>query len=82
LPDGRISVDDRFGSGESVLAEGTLTGTHSGVFRTAQGEISASGNAVNVRYASVKRFRNGSLVSEHLYFDQLEFLQQLGAMKT
>jgi hypothetical protein len=39
-----------------------------------------TGLKVSLRYASVKRFREANLVSEHLYFDQLEFLQQIGAM--
>jgi ketosteroid isomerase-like protein len=80
LPDGRITSDDQLVAGNVVVVEGTLAGTHSGPFRTPQGEISPSGNPVTLRYASVKRFRDDRLVSEHLYFDQLEFLQQLGAM--
>jgi steroid delta-isomerase-like uncharacterized protein len=79
LPDGRITPDDLFAAGDVVVAEGTLAGTHSGTFRTPNGEIPATGNAVTLRYAAVKRFRGERLVSEHLYFDQLEFLQQLGA---
>jgi ketosteroid isomerase-like protein len=79
LPDGRITSDDQLVAGNVVVVEGTLAGTHSGPFRTPQGEISPSGNPVTLRYASVKRFRDDRLVSEHLYFDQLEFLQQLGA---
>jgi steroid delta-isomerase-like uncharacterized protein len=78
LPDGKITTADQFASGDTVVAEGTLTGTHTGPFRTPQGEIPPTGNAVTLRYAAVKRFRDGQLVSEHLYFDQLEFLQQLG----
>ena len=80
LPDGKISVDAHASAGDAVFVEGTLTGTHTGAFITPQGVIPASGNAINVRYTAVKRFRDGQLVSEHLYFDQLEFLQQLGAM--
>ena len=80
LPDGKITTADQFEAGDVVVAEGTLTGTHSGTFRTPQGEIPPTGNPVTLRYASVKRFRDGRLVSEHLYFDQLEFLQQLGAI--
>lgn len=80
LPDATISPAAQLVSGDAVVAEGTLRGTHTAAFRTPQGEIPASGNAVNLRYATVKRFRDGRLVSEHLYFDQLEFLQQLGAL--
>ena len=80
LPDARITADELLAAGDVAVAEGTIAGTHSGVFRTPQGEIPPSGNPVELRYAAVKRFEDDRLVSEHLYFDQLEFLQQLGAM--
>jgi ketosteroid isomerase-like protein len=80
MPGGTFRGHAQFASGNAVVAEGTLRGTHTAAFRTPQGEIPPSGNAVNLRYATVKRFRDGRLVSEHLYFDQLEFLQQLGAL--
>ena len=80
LPDGKITSDDQVTAGNVVVVEGTLAGTHDGTFRTPQGEIPRTGNPVSLRYASVKRFKEDRLVSEHLYFDQLEFLQQLGAM--
>jgi steroid delta-isomerase-like uncharacterized protein len=80
LRDGKITSDDQLAAGDVVVAEGTLAGTHSGTFRTPQGEIPRTGNSVTLRYATVKRFKDDRLVSEHLYFDQLEFLQQLGAM--
>lgn len=80
LPDSRITRAKEYVAGDTVIAEGFLTGTHSGVFRTPQGEVPASGNAVNLRYASVKRVSGGKIVSEHLYFDQMEFMMQIGAM--
>jgi len=80
LPDAKITVDDQVAAGNVVVAEGTIAGTHGGTFRTPQGEIPRTGNRVSFRYAAVKRFKGDRLVSEHLYFDQLEFLQQLGAM--
>jgi steroid delta-isomerase-like uncharacterized protein len=80
LPDGRISADNQFAAGDTVVAEGTLSGTHTGTFRTPQGDIPASGNRVTLRYATVKQIRDGKVAAEHLYFDRLEFLQQLGAL--
>jgi steroid delta-isomerase-like uncharacterized protein len=80
LPDARIEVDQHFAAGDAVVSEGTLVATHSGTFRAPNGEIPATGNPVRLRYASIKRFRDDRLVSEHIYFDQLEFLQQLGAV--
>jgi steroid delta-isomerase-like uncharacterized protein len=80
LPDARLTIHDEVVAGDVVVHEGTLAGTHAGTFRTPQSELSPTGNRVTLRYATVKRFDDGRLVSEHLYFDQLEFLQQLGAM--
>lgn len=80
LPDGKIVADNRFAAGDTVVAEGTLRGTHSGTFHSPAGDVPPSGSTVALRFATVKRFRDDKLVSEHLYFDQLEFLQQIGAM--
>jgi steroid delta-isomerase-like uncharacterized protein len=80
LPDAKVNAEDEFVSGDAIAIEGTLTGTHSGTFRSPQGDIPPSGNRINVRYAAVKRIRDGKVASEHLYFDQLEFLEQLGAL--
>jgi steroid delta-isomerase-like uncharacterized protein len=82
LPDGKIDAENWFAAGDTVVAEGTLTGTHRGTFRYSSGQVPASGNQVNLRYASVKQIREGKLVSERLYFDQLEFFQQIGALPT
>jgi steroid delta-isomerase-like uncharacterized protein len=80
LPDATLTAHDELVADDVVVVEGMLAGTHTGTFRIPQGEIPASGNSVTLRYATVKRFRDDRLVSEHLYFDQLEFLQALGAM--
>jgi steroid delta-isomerase-like uncharacterized protein len=80
LPDGKITYQNEVAAGDTVLTEGTLSGTHTGTFRSPQGDIPASGNRVALRYASVKLMHDGKVASEHLYFDQLEFLQQIGAL--
>jgi predicted ester cyclase len=80
LPDARITHVNHVASGDAIAVEGTLTGTHTGTLRFPQGDIPATGNRIELRYASVKRIREGKVASEHLYFDQLDFLQQLGAL--
>jgi predicted ester cyclase len=80
IPDGTITSDRQIEVGDLVVAEGYLIGTHSGPFRTPQGEVPPSGNQVKLRYASIKQVEAGRITSEHLYFDQLEFMQQIGAM--
>jgi steroid delta-isomerase-like uncharacterized protein len=80
LPDCKITPANVVAAEDTVLTEGILSGTHTGPFRTPQGEIPASGNRVKLRYASVKQIRDGKVAHENLYFDQLELLQQLGAL--
>lgn len=80
LPDSQIKRTNEFVAGDTVIAEGILTGTQTGQFPTPQGEIPASGNPVNLRYASIRRVSNGKIISEHLYFDQMEFMMQIGAL--
>jgi predicted ester cyclase len=80
LPDATITWENHVESGSMIAGEGVLTGTHSGRFRTPQGEIPPSGRQVRLPYAFVRRVEQGKIVSERLYFDQMEFLQQLGAM--
>jgi predicted ester cyclase len=79
LPDATISWKTHVESGSMIAGEGVLSGTHTGPFRTLQGEIPPSGREVALPYAFIRRVEGGKLASEHLYFDQLEFLQQLGA---
>jgi predicted ester cyclase len=79
LPDATISWKTHVESGSVIAGEGVLSGTHTGPFRTPQGEIPPSGREVALPYAFIRRVEGGKLASEHLYFDQLEFLQQLGA---
>jgi predicted ester cyclase len=80
IPDGQITRTNEFVAGDTVIAEGVMTGTQTGPFRTPQGEIPPSGNPVNLRYASVRRIVDDKIVWEHLYFDQMEFMMQLGAL--
>jgi steroid delta-isomerase-like uncharacterized protein len=80
LPDATITWENHVESGSMIAGEGVITGTHSGPFRTPQGEIPPSGRQVRLPYAFVRRVERGKIASEHLYYDQMEFLQQLAAM--
>ncbi len=80
FPDAQLVWENQIQSGDMVAVEGFLTGTHTGPFRTPQGEIPPSGNQIKLRYASIKRVGEEKVVSDHVYFDQMEFLQQIGAM--
>ena len=80
IPDAKILYERQITNGTEVATEGRLVGTHTGPFATPQGDIPATGNHVEFGYATLRRIEDGKIVSEHLYFDQMEFLQQIGAL--
>jgi predicted ester cyclase len=80
FPDGRLELSRAFGEGSVAAAEGRFIGTHSGVFRTPTAEVPATGRLVDFRWMSAYEARGDELASEHLYFDQVELLTQLGLM--
>ena len=57
-------------------------GTHEGVLRTPGGEVGATGRRVDFCWAALYRAAGDELVSEHLFFDQLELVSQLGRAPT
>jgi ketosteroid isomerase-like protein len=47
---------------------------------TPDGEIPATGASLRLRVANVWRVADGSITAYHIYFDQLEFMSQLGLL--
>jgi predicted ester cyclase len=80
FPDGRLELSRILSEGSVAAAEGRFIGTHSGVFRTPTGDVPASGRVVDFRWMSAYEVRGDELASEHLFFDQVELLTQLGLM--
>ena len=80
FPKGRLTELLRLECGEYVVSENNLSGTHTAPLVTSQGEIPATGRDVSVDGVSVFKVENGQIKSEHLYFDQVTFLTQLGLM--
>jgi predicted ester cyclase len=78
FPDAHNEVTRLIAEGPVVSAEGTFTGTHTGTMRTPQGELPPTQRRVEFRWSVVCDVRGEELVSEHLYFDQLDLLTQLG----
>ena len=66
--------------GTYIVSENNLSGTHTAPLVTAQGEVPATGNHVSVDGVAIFKIENGEITSEHLYFDQVTFLSQLGLM--
>ena len=75
FPDFKLQIKESVGQGDHMAFHWTVTGTQKGEF---QG-IPASGQRIEVSGMTLDRLRDGKVVSEHIYFDRLALLEQLGA---
>jgi predicted ester cyclase len=80
LPDLRLDLKQLVTDGPGAAAEGTLKGTHDGVLHTPDGDVAPTGRPVDLRWAAVYATEGDTLKSEHLFFDQMELLGQLGLL--
>jgi predicted ester cyclase len=80
FPDVRLELQQLLADGAAAAAEGTLTGTHNGVLPTPSGDVAPTGRAVELRWAAIYATDGDTLKSEHLFFDQMDFLGQLGLL--
>src|SRR3954453_8019590 len=80
FPDLRLEIKQLLTDGPAAAAEGTLAGTHDGVLHTPDGDVPPTGRAVELRWAAVYVTDGDTLKSEHLFFDQMDFLGQLGLL--
>lgn len=80
FPNGRLEVKRLLAEGPAAAVEGSFAGTHDGVLHTPNGDVEPTGKAVEFRWAAVYEVHGEELKSEHLFFDQMELLGQLGLM--
>jgi steroid delta-isomerase-like uncharacterized protein len=80
FPDIKAVATNQVIAGDTAVTEQTYSGTHTGTLRTPKGDIPATGKRVQGRQVAVQRVRDGQVWSEHLYFDQMEFLGALGVV--
>jgi steroid delta-isomerase-like uncharacterized protein len=78
FPDFKLHVKEAVADGDHVAFHWTVTGTQKGEF---QG-MPASGKRIELSGMTLNRLRDGKVVSEHVYFDRLAMLEQLGVAPT
>jgi predicted ester cyclase len=64
-------------AGDAVAIEARFKGTHRGALVTPQGEIPASGNALDVPFADFFRLGDDKFVEHRVYWDQAAMMAQL-----
>jgi predicted ester cyclase len=80
FPDLRLEVKQLLTDGSAAAAEGTLSGTHDGVLHAPDGDVAPTGRAIELRWGAVYATDGDTLKSEHLFFDQMDLLGQLGLL--
>jgi steroid delta-isomerase-like uncharacterized protein len=76
FPDSRVTIEDMIAEGDRVVTKKTFNGTHTGELNG----IPPTGNRVSIQYVDIMRVRNGQIIEHWLAMDQLNFMQQLGAI--
>lgn len=82
FPDGRITIDNMFAAGDTVVVEFTGHGTHTGPLVSSMGEIPATGRSVTLKLCDVVEFRDGKVASQRTYFDSGSLMAQLGLISS
>ncbi len=79
FPDGRYEVLRKHEAGDCAIDEGWLVATHDGPFRLPDGQvIEPTGRQVRIRSCDIATVVGDKIREHHTYFDQMEFLTQLG----
>ncbi|WP_406284419.1 ester cyclase [Embleya sp. NBC_00896] len=81
VPDGTYIPVYKFESGDTAMDEGFFQGTNTGPLVLPSGDrLPATGKQVRIRGCDFATVEDGRIVSYRLYFDQMEFLGQLGLL--
>ncbi|UCG69833.1 MAG: ester cyclase [Thermoplasmata archaeon] len=79
FPDAKLTRDQIFGQGDWAYVGYTLTGTHKGPLQGPGGKtIPPTNKSVKIPLGSALRFEKGKIAEEHIFFDRLTMLAQLG----
>ena len=81
IPDATFTYRNRFEADDTAIDEGIFTGRNTGPIALPDGEtLPATGRTVNIRGVDLAQVKDGRIASYRLYFDQMEFLDQLGLL--
>jgi len=70
----KFTVIDAFGQGDKIVKHWNFKGKHTGDFFG----IPATGKEVNISGVTLVKMKNGKILQEQDFMDNLEFMQQLG----
>jgi steroid delta-isomerase-like uncharacterized protein len=82
FPDLHWDVREFIEGTDIVVVEDIFLGTNTGPMVGLTGTLPATGRRVELPVCDIWRVRNGRIVKNRIYFDQVTFLGQLGLLKS
>ena len=81
FPDVDYEYVEKYEAGNVAIDEGFVTGTNTGPLPVPSGEsLPPTGKSIRVRSCDIAHVEGGLIVRHTFYFDQMEFLGQLGLL--
>jgi len=81
FPDSGYESGQKHESGNVAIDEGYFTGTHTAPLPMPSGDsVPPTGKQIRVRACDVATVEGGLITKHHFYFDQMDFLGQLGLL--
>lgn len=78
FPDLRWEMREFIEGSDTVVAEGVFLGTNTGPMVGPWGSLPATGRRVKLPFCDIWKVRNGRIVENRIYYDQVTFWGQLG----
>jgi predicted ester cyclase len=78
FPNGKMTVRHEIASGPWVIQEITMEGVQSGPLEGPMGIIPPTNKKVVSKGVQILRVENGQIAEAHLYYDQFDYMSQLG----
>jgi steroid delta-isomerase-like uncharacterized protein len=82
FPDLRYDIEDLVAEGDTVVARWRMTGTHEGALAGPTMSVPPSGKRIDVWGMSLCRIEGGKVTENWEGFDMMEFLGQLGVIRS
>lgn len=78
FPDASFESVKKHDAVDTAIDEGYFKGTHTGVLSTPEGDVAPTGRSLRLRECDILTVANGVAVAHRFYYDQLDFMAQLG----
>jgi len=82
FPGSSTEITNLFTTEDQVAVEFIGRGTNTGLLHLPTGDLPPTGRPLELQFCEVFGIRGGKIVSDHIYFDTLGFMQQLGLISS